>query len=143
MNLELVAALPKPPGFFDPQNPAGLPPAKPEEDSDESSEEAESSEARLAFQPSDDVVSESYPFERRAEHELSRMKNERFIAIDLDECGEVELRCLRVDVRVLVILEDTKEAIDSKVDTGRLQIGRLERIDLNPATPDGLLDSPV
>ena len=36
MNLELVATLPKPPGFFDPQNPAGLPPALPEEDSDES-----------------------------------------------------------------------------------------------------------
>ncbi|MEM9208631.1 MAG: DUF305 domain-containing protein [Pseudomonadota bacterium] len=34
MNLELVAALPKPPGFFDPENPAGLPPAKPNEDSD-------------------------------------------------------------------------------------------------------------
>jgi len=38
MNLELVAALPKPPGFFDPANPAGLPPAKPPEDSDESEE---------------------------------------------------------------------------------------------------------
>jgi len=38
MNMELVATLPKPPGFFDPQNPAGLPPAKPKEDSDESAE---------------------------------------------------------------------------------------------------------
>lgn len=35
MNMELVAALPKPPGFFDPDNPAGLPPAVPNEDSDE------------------------------------------------------------------------------------------------------------
>ena len=34
MNLELIASLPKPPGFFDPANPAGLPPAKPPEDSD-------------------------------------------------------------------------------------------------------------
>jgi len=38
MNLELVATLPKPPGFFDPQNPSGLPPALPDEDSDESAE---------------------------------------------------------------------------------------------------------
>jgi len=38
MNLELVASLPKPPGFFDPQNPAGLPPAKPRPDSDEAAE---------------------------------------------------------------------------------------------------------
>jgi hypothetical protein len=28
MNLELVAALPKPAGFFDPKNPSGLPPIK-------------------------------------------------------------------------------------------------------------------
>ena len=35
MNMELVAALPKPPGFFDPDNPAGLPPAVPKEDSDD------------------------------------------------------------------------------------------------------------
>ena len=38
MNLELVATLPKPPGFFDPANPAGLPPARVEADSDESAE---------------------------------------------------------------------------------------------------------
>ncbi len=35
MNMELIAVLPKPPGFFDPDNPAGLPPAKPDPDSDE------------------------------------------------------------------------------------------------------------
>ena len=34
MNLNLVASLPKPPGFFDPDNPAGLPPVKPDDDSD-------------------------------------------------------------------------------------------------------------
>jgi uncharacterized protein (DUF305 family) len=39
MNLELVAVLPKPPGFFDPENPAGLPPAKPPADSDGSEDE--------------------------------------------------------------------------------------------------------
>ncbi len=48
LNLELVAALPKPAGFFDPANPAGLPPEKPEtetageeaEDADEAGEVA-------------------------------------------------------------------------------------------------------
>ena len=39
MNLELLAALPKPPGFFDPANPAGLPPAKPKKDSGEAEDE--------------------------------------------------------------------------------------------------------
>jgi uncharacterized protein (DUF305 family) len=35
MNLELVASLPKPPGFFDPDNPAGLPPKKTDGDTEE------------------------------------------------------------------------------------------------------------
>ena len=39
MNMELIAVLPNPPGFFDPDNPAGLPPAKPDPDSDEGAEE--------------------------------------------------------------------------------------------------------
>jgi uncharacterized protein (DUF305 family) len=39
MNLELVAVLPKPPGFFDPENPMGLPPAKQPADSDGSEED--------------------------------------------------------------------------------------------------------
>ncbi|HUF73817.1 MAG TPA: DUF305 domain-containing protein [Gammaproteobacteria bacterium] len=34
VNLELVGSLPKPPGFFDPANPAGLPPERPEDDDD-------------------------------------------------------------------------------------------------------------
>ena len=34
-NLTLVASLPKPTGFFDPENPAGLPPKKPGEKEDE------------------------------------------------------------------------------------------------------------
>ena len=38
MNLSLVATLPKPPGFYDPENPAGLPLPVPEEDSDKSAE---------------------------------------------------------------------------------------------------------
>ena len=34
LNLELVASLPKPAGFFDPENPAGLPPERPKKDKD-------------------------------------------------------------------------------------------------------------
>ena len=35
MNLELVASLPRPPGYFDPANPADLPPDRPEGDEDD------------------------------------------------------------------------------------------------------------
>ena len=44
MNLELMGSLSKPPGFFDPQNPAGLPPEMPKEDSDEQAENNEDDE---------------------------------------------------------------------------------------------------
>ncbi len=44
LNLELVASLPKPPGFFDPNNPAGLPPAMPEDDDGQSNDGTEWSE---------------------------------------------------------------------------------------------------
>ena len=57
LNLELVAALPKPPGFFDPKNPAATPPPMPKEESAESADddEAELSERspRLAFDNTD------------------------------------------------------------------------------------------
>ena len=43
MNLELVASLPKPPGFYDPENPAELPPERPRND-DEEEENAEAGE---------------------------------------------------------------------------------------------------
>ena len=35
MNLELVASMPKPPGFYDPENPAELPPERPRDDGEE------------------------------------------------------------------------------------------------------------
>ena len=35
LNLELLASLPRPPGFFDPENPAELPPKRPTADSDQ------------------------------------------------------------------------------------------------------------
>jgi len=47
LNLELVAALPKPPGFFDPENPSGAPPPMPKDDSDES-DEASDEEVKLS-----------------------------------------------------------------------------------------------
>jgi uncharacterized protein (DUF305 family) len=40
LNLELIASLPKPPGFFDPENPAGLPPKRQERFAEEEEEVA-------------------------------------------------------------------------------------------------------
>ena len=40
LNLMLVASLPRPPGFFDPENPASLPPEQPEDEEAENASEA-------------------------------------------------------------------------------------------------------
>ena len=41
MNLELVASLPRPPGFYDPGNPADLPPERPQEEADDAAGDGE------------------------------------------------------------------------------------------------------
>lgn len=45
-NMTLLASLPKPPGFFDPENPAGLPLKKPEEETENSDGEDEEDKAK-------------------------------------------------------------------------------------------------
>ena len=57
MNLELVASLPKPPGFFDPENPAEMMPAMPEEESDEEDEADEDGQSNEGTE-----WSERWPF---------------------------------------------------------------------------------
>jgi len=49
LNLELVAALPRPPGFFDPKNPAGTPPPMPKDESDD--ESADEDDEELSERP--------------------------------------------------------------------------------------------
>ncbi len=44
MNLELVASLPRPTGFYDPQNPASLPPERPGKEDDDAAEEGNTAE---------------------------------------------------------------------------------------------------
>ncbi len=50
LNLELVTSLPRPPGFFDPNNPAGLPMEKPE-DEEESDEDEEKEDKPKVTRP--------------------------------------------------------------------------------------------
>ncbi len=48
LNLEKVASLPKPPGFFDPRNPSGVPPIKPPKDDEEDKDAKDKAEAEDA-----------------------------------------------------------------------------------------------
>ena len=81
----------------------------------------------LALEPSDEIVGEPDAFERRAEHELARVEDERRLAVDLDELGEVLLRFLHVDERVARVVEDAEVAVDAYVDARRLEERRRRR----------------
>jgi uncharacterized protein (DUF305 family) len=61
LNLELVASLPKPPGFFDPANPAGLPPKRPEEEEAEEEAAEEAAEEPAEEEEEKDDDSDSRP----------------------------------------------------------------------------------
>ena len=59
LNLQLVASLPKPVGFFDPQNPAGLPPEKPNEKDADSTAVAVSDSTHLHVAAADSAGADS------------------------------------------------------------------------------------
>jgi len=59
LNLQLVASLPKPVGFFDPQNPAGLPPEKPDEKNADSTAAAASDSTHLHVAAADSAGADS------------------------------------------------------------------------------------
>ena len=87
---------------------------------------------RLPLQPGDEVVGSLHPLERRAEHELAGVEDERLV-VDLDELGQVLLRLLDVDERVARVAEDAEVAVDAHVDARRLEERGVVRVDLDPA----------
>ena len=66
-------------------------PARVDEAGGRVDQQAEAAERTLAFEPGDEVVREPDPLERRAEDELARVEDERVVAVDLDELGQLLL----------------------------------------------------
>ena len=62
-----------------------------------------------------------HALERRAEHELAGVEDERLVAVDLDQLGQVLLGLLDVDERVAGVAEDAEVAVDAHVDARRLE----------------------
>src|SRR3954464_8380216 len=93
-------------------------------------QQPEATEARLALQPPGKLVAEGDHLERRGEHELARVQNERLTVGDLEHGGEVVLLLRRVDVRVQMVVEDPEEAVEPDVDAGRLHQRGIERLQL-------------
>ena len=55
MNMELVASLPKPPGFYDPENPAELPPERPRDDDGEDAGDSDETDSDQDAGPTEDT----------------------------------------------------------------------------------------
>lgn len=106
-------------------------------------EESEAAETALAFQPTSDVVGKGDDLVGAREHELSGVKHELIAGIHLNEAREVRLLGRRIDVGVLVVLEDPKEFVQSHIHAGRLDHGGVEGFQGDAASVDFGLDIAV
>ena len=66
-------------------------PARVDEAGGRVDQEPEAAERALPLEPRDEVVGKPDPLERRAEHELARMEDERRLVVDLDELRQLLL----------------------------------------------------
>jgi hypothetical protein len=105
--------------------------------------EAESTERRLAFEASDDVVAEVDRLEGGAEHELAGMEDERMGRTRFNLACEVGLHGLRIDQWIPVVLEDAEPVITTNVDARRLNEGAVEGIDGDATGIDGFDDRSI
>jgi hypothetical protein len=92
-------------------------------------DQAQPSERALALQPGRDVVRQGDDLVGGGQRELTRVQDERLIALGLDQPGQVRLLDGGVDVGVLVVLEHPEVAVEPNVDTGRLDHLRVVGLD--------------
>ena len=96
-------------------------------------QQTESAQGGLAFEARGDVVGKRDDFIGGTEHELTRVKHERLVGSHFDLTRQVRLICSRVDVRVLVVVEDTEELVETDVDARGLDHVARQRIENDPA----------
>ena len=99
-------------------------------------QQAEASERTLALHASGEIVGQGDPFERRRQHELAGVQDERLIGAHLDQPGQIGLFLSRIDERVQVVVEQPEVAIQAHVDARRLDHRRLERLQADPSAVD-------
>ncbi len=106
-------------------------------------DQTESPERALAVEASDDVVGERDPFDRRAQHELTRVQDHRRLGPDVDQLREVFLGLAHVDHALGVIAKDPEVLVDVQVDRRGLDAVFAEGLDDDPTGLDRLFDGPI
>src|SRR4051794_7404917 len=94
-------------------------------------QQPEAAEARLALEPADDVIRKLHPLERLAQDELAGMQDERILARDLDQLGQLLHRLAHVDVGVARVVKHAELAVGAHVDARRLNQRLVVRVEDN------------
>ena len=81
--------------------------------------------------------------ERRAERELARVQDERLVRRHLDQPGQVGLILGRVDVGVLVVVEQPEVPVEPHVDARGLHHRGVPRVQRHPPGVDFMADVAV
>ncbi len=106
-------------------------------------DEAEPCERALALEPRDDVIGQGDALERRAEHELTGVEDERLVIGLVDDVREVRLDLVRVDGEMAVVREHPEGRPEPHVEARRLDRILIERIDADTALREGGADGAV
>ena len=108
-------------------------------------QQPEATQARLALQPTDQIVGQPDALVRRAEDELARVQDELRVGVvgDLHQLGEILHVLFDVDDPPGVVPEHPEVAVARQVDRGRLDPALLERVDLDAPFLQGLTDAAV
>jgi hypothetical protein len=106
-------------------------------------QQPEPAERALPLEARHEIVGEPNALERRAEHELAGVQDERPVVLDLDELSQLVLRFLDVDVRIARVVENAEVPVDPHVDRRGLQQRLVVGIDLDPALAEEPRDRPV
>src|SRR5918999_4806913 len=106
-------------------------------------EEAQAAQTALPIEAADEVVGQADALERRSQHELAWVEDERPLLADIDQLRQVVLRFLDVDERVARVVEDAEVAVDADVDARRLEERGVVGIDRDAALVEQPLDGAV
>jgi hypothetical protein len=106
-------------------------------------QEAEPAERALPLQARDQVVGETDPLERRAEHELAWVEDEGLRVLHLLQFREFLHRLLHVDEGIAGVTEDAEETVDAHVHARRLHELLVEGIDADSSFLEEPADRPI
>ena len=95
-------------------------------------QQAEPAQGGLALEAGRDVVRKADSLVGGAQNELARVQDERLALLHLHEAGQFGLFLGRVDMRVLVVVEQPEKAVDPDVNRGRLHHRGVVRVQDDP-----------